>query len=463
LGPVVDVAFDPAEQVLYAMSAAGDLLARTPNGVVRVVPTHDLPITRSICFRPDPARLVVLTQTGNALVGIDPATGRRSAELPILGVASVDVVERGGGRGAYFAVSRAEHAFLRIDPETGEAFGVGPIDPAFDIVALAMDPASGVLTGLDTLEARLVRIDPDTGAVVETADLDAGEVIGIAVGPDGILLLLQRPERGGDTLIVPAVDVDDEGALALLASALGVEFTPYQEPERHRGSGAYATAVLLWPRGDARPEGLATWAIEVSDDYGEPGALGHLEFRVGGKVVWRGETPIDPETPFASGKVPEEVLASAKDGDTVIWGLVFDPKSGVKDVLANFRIVRNPEADDSLARVASSPVLARQVPLVRDLIAGQVLLKYGLDSEALVLHLSLVRTHPRSLLAARGVVTALGRLGLKDSRLWHPIVGSCAGGALATGPAGSTSFAAQTQPLLDEPTRRVLDLLVGSK
>jgi hypothetical protein len=298
---------------------------------------------------------------------------------------------------------------------------------------------------------------------VETADLDAGEVIGIAVGPDGVLLLLQRPEGGGDTLIVPAVDVDDENALALLANALGVEFTPYQEPERHRGSGAYATALLLWPRGDARPDGLATWALEVSDEYGGPGALGHLEFRVGGKVVWRGEKPIDPETPFASGKVPAEVLAGAKVGDTVTWGLVFDPKAGVKDVLASFRIVRNAKADDALARVASSSILARQIPLVRNLIAGQVLLKYGLDTEALVFHLSLVRTHARSLLAARGVVTALGRLGLKDSRLWQPVVGSCAGGAAGTGPGGSTSFATQTQPLLDEPTRRIIDLLVGSE
>jgi hypothetical protein len=230
---------------------------------------------------------------------------------------------------------------------------------------------------------------------------------------------------------LPPIDPNDEAQLARLAKLLDIEFTPVVEPERHRGGGKEVAALLLWPQQDVRLEALTSYAIEVGESYGDGDQLATLEFRKGNKTLWRDEKPFDPDNLTVTGEMPEAVHQALKVGDTVTWGLFFEPKARKKDVKATFKVVSGAKAAKGIDRVLKRKDLAKQPAPTKELLIGKELQNYRLYSESLVMHLGLARAFPKAQAPLDGIFLALQRLDLKESKLYAAVAPSIRGGRVA--------------------------------
>jgi hypothetical protein len=119
--------------------------------------------------------------------------------------------------------------------------------------------------------------------------------------------------------------------MASLASELGVELTPFEEFERHRGADEAIPVQALYPREDVRAEDLDSFRVDVSSDF--EGA-GKIEFRQGKDVL--SSSAFAPTDFMTTEAIPEAVRA-AKPGQTVTWG--WYPEKG-KPVTTQFTIVK---------------------------------------------------------------------------------------------------------------------------
>jgi hypothetical protein len=250
-----------------------------------------------------------------------------------------------------------------------------------------------------------------------------------------------------EATLVPR-DPSDRAALELLAASVGITVEPVTAPELHRGASEPADVVLVWPRGDIRKEGLATWRVDISPAF--EGA-GRIEFRKG-KTVLRTE-PFDPQTLVTVGEIPTEVVEALKAGDTVTWGIW--PEEG-KPFTAQFEVVNKPQAGKRLLDMDRDRHIQRQPPLVQEMLKAEVLQSYRLYSEALVKFLEIKATDRDSSLPNRGIVACLRRMDLEESPLYLEAA-SRVGGKGGRRAGSETPIAGAGAPVVADRGERMAD------
>ena len=177
-------------------------------------------------------------------------------------------------------------------------------------------------------------------------------------------------DRVLETVLI-AAGSDDPATLALLAEAMDIRLSKFEEGPRFRASEA-SDVEVLWPRGDVRAADLYAYRIDIPNEAFE--FDGNLEFRRGGEVLCR--APFTPDNGTAEEALPDGLLGKLSPGDVVEWG--YYPRTG-EPFTARFRFVGDAGA---LALATVEAKLKDQPELVRAHFRAQVLLDAGLDLAA---------------------------------------------------------------------------------
>jgi hypothetical protein len=224
-----------------------------------------------------------------------------------------------------------------------------------------------------------------------------------------------------------------DATLAELAAAHGIQIPEFELPAATRGSRRQPDAILLWPKGDIRLDGLRSFSVEVSEEFDEKATL---EFRRGRDVLYSQE--FEPETLTTVSVIPLEVIEQIAVGDRITWGLRFESRR--KPLTAQVKVIRHPKAENKIEKILDDPRVQAKGAVASRLLVAQVLQNYRLYSEALVGYLELAEDQPTLSEPYRGVVTTLRRLDDEDSRLWaiaSQFVGG--GGRMSVSTAGASS------------------------
>jgi hypothetical protein len=208
------------------------------------------------------------------------------------------------------------------------------------------------------------------------------------------------------------LDVNDPASLDSLAKEFGIEVQPFEMPSVHRGASE-AVAFLMYPSGEVRKDGLATYRVDVGEDYRNDGTL---QFREGKKVLWKGQSAFNPARAETVSNLPKEVLDAVKAGDTVTWGIFFEDKR--KPIKTEFRVVDKTQVAKKLGEFANSKSFKKQAEPLQQLAKASLFQNYGLHSEALATYLDVVAKNPDFQQAHQGIVASLRRLDLTDAPLF---------------------------------------------
>ncbi len=248
-----------------------------------------------------------------------------------------------------------------------------------------------------------------------------------------------------------APTTNEDAMIARLATRYDVEFPAFEAPPIDRGSKkTVPAAVLLWPKGDVRREGLKTYAIEVSESYDGSATL---EFHQGRDVLY--SAPFEPKSLTTVAYLPPEVLERVDVGDRLTWGLYYE--KGPKPLTAEVKAIRHPRADRKLDWIRTDDRLKDETPVARRLLMAQTLENYRLYSEALVMYLQIAEEEPALTQSFRGLVTTLRRLDAGDSRLMSIASrfvggrGGRTGRPSPLGQSGSPDLAGNPIPVLPPP------------
>ncbi len=353
-----------------------------------------------MCRDPRTGRTYALDAFGHSLYTVDAqGTFTRIGASGSLGTRDLRALafDARGDPGVLYSYDNATSRMVVIDPADGTAQPIGPTLPAVGIEAMTWHADSSTLLAIDRPTRALMEITPATGGVTAIAVLPMAGVRGMAAAV------------GTDEIVVVDADTD---RISLIDRYTGSVLQAYTEPPPTRGFEEHA-AVLLWPRGDLRAEGLTDVGIEVSAAYEGDAAL---VFRRGTDVLHR--QAFDPEETVSIVPVPKALKARLRVGDVVTWGLEF---SGAKpSVTTSLRVVAAPRLNAALAALAARPYLRRQAAHVRGVRAARVFLRAGLASEAFVRAVHAAWLRPENVPAQRTARRAWREIASPDVRSWRP-------------------------------------------
>ena len=215
----------------------------------------------------------------------------------------------------------------------------------------------------------------------------------------------------------PTIDLYDSGELDRYLKGNDVDNPTIEAEPAHRGAEKFLTTVFpIYPRGDVRPEGLASYRIDIDTESFQDG--GSLEFHSGKKVLWKQGGVFAPKNRTTTGAIPKTVADGVKAGDAVTWGVYFDnPK--VPDVVAEFKVVEKGQVTKAITKFDANRKSGSQSPLVRTLGRAKILQNHSLCSEALVYYLGVIETHPSISEAWKNIVECMRRLDLKKTPLFE--------------------------------------------
>ena len=208
------------------------------------------------------------------------------------------------------------------------------------------------------------------------------------------------------------VDLNSSTELASALDTMGVETPPTAPIGTDRASGAEGLVFPTWPAGEVRKGGLTTYRIDASASYDNDGVLKFME---GSKVLF--EAPFAPESVKTVGTIPASVLAAAKVGDTITWGVYFANKKQ-KAVTASFSVIDKPAAVKSLAKLDADKGTTR---VLRDIAKAQALRNYGFHSEALTTYVGIAEEDKRIVAVLTPILDCLRAMKMKNTPLFDDV------------------------------------------
>ncbi len=200
-------------------------------------------------------------------------------------------------------------------------------------------PAELVVSSWATIDTRVVIDGTDRGPAPLSVSVPPGPHRlrldnGRAFQAQEVDLVLAPGERSFHSPSLMPIDATDADTLRTLSNAMSLyPKGPTLPPGVRSAPGDPPAIDLIFPRGDVRPEDLERLAILLED--ATEGAT--LEFRRGPEILASSAFASDSRWVYQA--IPPAVVAAARTGDRIVWGVY--PKAGARTapVVAEIRIV----------------------------------------------------------------------------------------------------------------------------